>query len=428
MTAMKRILLSAIALVLFLVPLALVATVSLCLEDRPSVARSAELTPAHIEQARRILAAHDPRRHGSEVREIRLSASELDLAANYLAHRYGRGGSARIDLESDTVMLTLSIEIPHQVFGRFLNIAIRLRESAGLPVVDALSIGRLVLPAWAGRLALEGVARAMMSAPEYRLAADTIRRIAFDDGSLRVRYAWQEDLPDRLRSAALPSAERERLRPYQERLVAVVGEGRAQGALPLPRLLAPLAELAVERSGGGDPRAENRALIAVVAAYVSGFGIGAIVPQAREWPRAAPRTVTLSGRRDLAQHFTVSAALAAFAGSPLADAIGLYKEVEDARGGSGFSFKDIAADRAGTVFGELATRSADNARRLQKGLAAGVQERDMMPDVANLPEFLSAAQFRRRFGGVGAPAYEDMMRKIERRLAACALYREGSPG
>ncbi len=421
---MKRFLLSSFAFALVAVPLMLAAAVFLCFEDRPSVSRSAELTPAHIERAKRVLEAHDPRGlGGGGVRELRLGVAELDLAANYLAHRYG-GGSARIDLDSDTVELALSVEVPHMPFGRFLNIVITVRETPGLPALEALSIGRVTVPAWAGKLVLAGAARAMATVEEYRLAAATIRGVAIDEKGMRVVYAWQEDLPDRLRAAALPLVDRERLKIYHEGLVRVAGQARPQGGLPLPRLLVPLAAVAVERSAGGDAQAESRALIAVVAAYVSGSGITAIVPQAREWPRAARRTVTLAGRRDLAQHFTVSAALAAFAGSPLADAIGLYKEVEDSRGGSGFSFKDIAADRAGTVFGELATRSADSARTLQQNLAAGVNERDMMPDVANLPEFLSDAQFRRRFGGVGAPAYKNMMRKIERRIAACTLYRQ----
>ena len=46
----------------------------------------------------------------------------------------------------------------------------------------------------------------------------------------------------------------------------------------------------------------------------------------------------------------------------LSDVIGLYKEIEDSRGGSGFSFNDIAADRAGTRFGEKAVASEDSAR------------------------------------------------------------------
>jgi hypothetical protein len=93
-----------------------------------------------------------------------------------------------------------------------------------------------------------------------------------------------------------------------------------------------------------------------------------------------PRKVTLNGRTDSPQHFTISAALAAHAGSPLSDAIGLYKEVDDSRRGSGFSFNDLAADRAGTRFGDLATRSPASARQLQQRVAFGIREPDFMPD------------------------------------------------
>jgi hypothetical protein len=179
--------------------------------------------------------------------------------------------------------------------------------------------------------------------------------------------------------------------------------------------------LAAER--GADSQAESRAAIVVVAFYVNGKGLAAIVPGAKDWPVAVTRTVTLNGRTDFPQHFTISAALAAHAGTPLSDAIGLYKEVDDSRHGSGFSFNDIAADRAGTTFGELATRSAASARQVQRRFAAGVRESDLMPNAADLPEFMPEAEFKRRFGGIGAPAYQRMMQDIERRVAACPLYR-----
>ena len=132
------------------------------------------------------------------------------------------------------------------------------------------------------------------------------------------------------------------------------------------------------------------------------------------------RTVTLDGRDDFPKHFLISAAIAAEAGSPLADAIGLYKEVEDSRGGSGFSFNDIAADRAGTRFGELAVKAP---RKLQAALAAGVRERDFMPNVSDLPEFMPEAEFKTRYGGIGAPAYQKMMADIEARIDATSLFR-----
>jgi hypothetical protein len=210
---------------------------------------------------------------------------------------------------------------------------------------------------------------------------------------------------------------------YQERLVAVTRDAGVGSRVSLTQILSPLMALAAERGAAGDPRAESRALIAVIAFYVNGKGLTAIVPSAKEWPRPVVKTVTLNGRTDFPQHFTVSAALAAHAGSPLSDAIGLYKEVDDSRRGSGFSFNDLAADRAGTRFGEVATQSAASARGLQRRVTAGMRESDLMPETADLPEFMPEAEFKRRFGGIGAPAYQRMMQDIERRVAACPLYR-----
>ena len=159
----------------------------------------------------------------------------------------------------------------------------------------------------------------------------------------------------------------------------------------------------------------------MLALYVNGKEWTAIIPEARNWLQVTPRQVTLHGRGDLARHFIVSAAIAAFAGSPLADAIGLYKELDDARGGSGFSFVDLAADRSGTLFGQLG--SSDRVAELQRRGAALTGESAIIPDIAGLPEDMAEAEFKRRFGGVSAPAYRAMLAEIERRVAACALYR-----
>jgi len=131
----------------------------------------------------------------------------------------------------------------------------------------------------------------------------------------------------------------------------------------------------------------------------------------------------MAGRGDLAQHFTVSAALSAAAGAALADFIGLYKEIDDARRGSGFSFADLAADRAGTRLGQLATATEESARRLHVLLRAGAVERDMMPDITGLPEGIPQDEFARRYQGDGAAAYDELVQTIERRLSALALFK-----
>jgi hypothetical protein len=191
----------------------------------------------------------------------------------------------------------------------------------------------------------------------------------------------------------------------------------------LLELLIPLIKLGQQRSEAGNPIEENRAAILVLTLYVTGKRLAAIVPEAKDWPRPEQHDVTLNGRQDFSQHFMVSAALAANAGGPLSDAIGIDKELADSRGGSGFSFNDIAADRAGTRFGELAAKNRESATNLQRRLSAGVRERDLMPATKDLPESMREEEFKRRFGGVDAPQYKRMMVEIERRVAGLALYR-----
>ena len=112
--------------------------------------------------------------------------------------------------------------------------------------------------------------------------------------------------------------------------------------------------------------------------------------------------------------------------SPLASGLltGKYNNgiPADSRGGSGFSFNDIAADRAGVRFGESAARSA-TANKLQTKVGAGIIESDLMPATADLPEYMSEAEFKRRFGGVDGGEYKKMMNEIEQRVAALPLYR-----
>jgi hypothetical protein len=190
----------------------------------------------------------------------------------------------------------------------------------------------------------------------------------------------------------------------------------------LTELFVPLLSFADERSNGANGVAENRAVILLLALYVNGRDLTSIVPNAKTWPRPPRHGVLLNGRADLAKHFIVSCALAAKAGGPLSDAVGLYKELADAREGSGFSFNDIAADRAGTRFGEYAV-SSDSARKLQRRARSGFSENEVMPATQDLPEFMPEREFIRRFGGVDAPAYNKMMAEIERRIAALPLYR-----
>jgi hypothetical protein len=130
---------------------------------------------------------------------------------------------------------------------------------------------------------------------------------------------------------------------------------------------------------------------------------------------------TLRGRADWARHYCLSAALAVVENSLISDAGGLIKEELDAlTHGSGFSFGDLTADRAGVRFTRAATAAEPAALAMQARLQAGYAADDFFPPAADLPENLTVEQFRRDYGGVGTQRYRQTISAIETRLNRCA--------
>ena len=125
---------------------------------------------------------------------------------------------------------------------------------------------------------------------------------------------------------------------------------------------------------------------------------------------------TLRRRRDLAQHFFISAYLTAVVGAPAAEAAGLAKEIADSRSSSGFSYRDLAADAAGIEF----------ARRLLSGrlpvaeVASRFRVDDQMPNVDDLPEEIPWEDIRLQLHGSGKGSVADYRQEINRRIGALA--------
>jgi hypothetical protein len=406
-----------IILLVVVLPLAVIGLVYLAVDTQPSLNRAAEITPSNVERAKLILDQNDPRRLKPGARRtIVVAEGDLDLAANYLARQYFAGG-ARVDLRHGAIEVGASLRAP--ALPIYLNFASTLVEDGALPRIASLRVGRIPVPPWLAYAIIPRLFALTFNDADLRSFENVIKKVAIQDDRLALTYEWQADLPNKLRTALVSDEDRARLRAYQERLAAVSRTVKSQD-VSLTALLVPLFKLAAERSG--DPVAENRAAIFLLTLYVNGQNLAAILPEAKNWPLPLPRRTLLNGRDDFPKHFMVSAALAARAGGPLSDAVGVYKEIADSRGGSGFSFNDIAADRAGTRFGENAAESAAG-RKLQQRMRAGVVEKDLMPATADLPEFMPEREFQRRFGGIDAPPYKKMISEIEARIAALALYR-----
>ncbi len=386
------------------------------LEQTPLVKRGETIAPTAIAEARRLLALNDPRRlRRGEKRTAEIPAALVDEAVNYVVSRSlgGRGAFVMAE-DSAEVRLTVPARLPG---AHYLNLRAVFREAEGEPRVAAAAIGAASVPPFLAESFIAVALRIAGVGEQWRLARRAIRQMVFEPSRavVLVTYVWEPKLLERAVSLAIADDDIARMRAVQRDLAGLLDHHAPYAKIPLVQVLTPLLAQAEERTS-----AHRRVVLLVLATYLAEKDLATILPQARQWPRVRRVKLTLGERHDSAQHFVVSAALVAWAGEPVTKAIGLYKELDDSRSGSGFSFADLAADMAGARFGELVAKDSP---LLSEALQRTLTDTDLAPRLADLPEHLSEAQFGRVFGGVNGRGYQQLTGEIERRLDELPLYR-----
>ncbi|MGI5310474.1 hypothetical protein [Rheinheimera sp. WS51] len=139
----------------------------------------------------------------------------------------------------------------------------------------------------------------------------------------------------------------------------------------------------------------------------------------RQIPRIPVKLIY--GRHDLTLHFLYSSVLQILGTSELSQQVGNLKEIMDAGGkGSGFSFVDLAADRAGTHFAEKL--NSINKAHLTS-YSSEQFEQAIMPSIQGLPEGLTEQQVQQQFGGYNGEKFKQLSQEIELRVSQLSLYK-----
>ena len=424
---MLRIFFIGLFLAPFLVLAVLLAFVYSGVESRPLVEAAPTVQQDDVERIKKLLYAHDPRdMRDGEVRTITVSQRDCNIALRSLLPLPERQ-RAQVSLQDKLVALNYTLQLPANRLGAYFNLALALGTSGSEIDLLWISAGTLRMPGWAlTPLVVVGEYLLERRFVEYRAAREALQEIALRADELAVTYRWNvalfEQIENRGREVFIPAADRERTLAYYREVSAL--SRRVGRSASLSRLLENLFALAERRSVGGDAAAENRALLLVVGTLLNRSSMQRLVGGSASdlGPLHYSVAWTLSGRRDLAQHFAISSAIAVAGGSVLANAIGAYKELDDSRGGSGFSFADLLADRAGVELAEAATGSA--AQSVQRLMAnAGLQESDFMPSLDELPEGLLEMEFRQGYGDLDDARYGYVKREINTRIALLPLHR-----
>ncbi len=389
------------------------------------------------------LQAGNPLRMSTEQRAVlAFTPDELAAVLRWLTQRVDPNATVRVasDHGQHALAWQLSVALPVP-YRSYLNAsgttAVRLSGAAPVMPVCSFAIGAVRVRGWLceqlllGWYPSRGIAQDALAAPADLLHAvahlDQLRvdehgvgvayrRVAMDDATRRVlqQLLGPGDAVTAAVAAQLLYIQQDlaRLQRAPDRFQAVL-----QNAFRLAQV----------RSRVGDPVSENQGAILALAIMFGSEEIAAAagMPRPQNVAETAARIgpLTLLGREDWVKHFLVSAALVQVATAGVSDVAGRVKEQLDARGGSGFSFADLLADRAGARFGEVLSADADTAAKVQHRLVSRYELAAFFPLKSALPEGMQQGQFQSDFGAVGSPQYLAVEAEIARQLAGCDLYR-----
>jgi hypothetical protein len=429
---LPRLVAQAVVLVLLAAGLAVLA-----LDTEPALGEPAPPSSAEKRRLVERFRGKDPRKiPPGETCTLRLSGPELDRLAAWAARSVTPRVRTAVSLAPGGFEATAALRLPRT--SRWLNLraaACASIEQGRLAAADPqLRVGQLAVPGWLLRPATGFLVAGLQGDRDLRRVLPAVESLALAADAATLRYG-RVDMPPGLVARLVWGEEasqvaRDAVDDQVDQLLAALA-GAPEGDARFGRALEAAFASARERGAlSGAAAEENRSAILALGIVLGhprlAQALGERLDDERRARALRLRTnTTLRGRHDWVRHFSVSAALTVLSAASPSDAAGLLKEELDADGGSGFSFADLLADRAGTTFAEVATRDDAAAQGMQQRLASGFRVDDFFPAAADLPEGIQDAELQSRYGGVGGALYSQTTAEIERRLSLCAAYRDG---
>lgn len=406
-----KLLFKLIVTALLLLPVAILCFMVLSIEQEPKIANVEKLTTSDVRKARIILSRHNPKLlKPGQSKNLELDSRSLSLAANYLLQQtpFTAGTAFKSRIQNNLFSVDASIRLAENPVGRYLNISASLDKQRQQVRLHKLQIGPWLIPDNISRL-LQQVGDNLLKKNQYwQMFEQTILDYQFIENNVLISYRWQTAWERLARQRLGKPIDNQAIETYA-RTVSHIDTVQRQS---FSHVLSRLFILAAEKP---DPAAQNRTVFLFLAHWALGnnkFGSVSL----------PPFDLKVHQRLDLAQHFLVSAAISSHSDSYVSNLFGTSKELQDAVEGSGFSFADIAADRAGTLLGKEAV--SNNALKVQLKLSLLKQDSDLIPLVDDLPASLSQQEFREQFGDIQDIRYKSLIQEIDNRINSRPFFKD----
>ncbi len=357
--------------------------------------------------------------------------------------------SANSSLSEQNVTLNASIKLPLPSLIQFLNVSTVLLPSSNGIVLGNVKIGAISIKGQTLLNIIRWLTDTFIQDGLSHKIFDIVKAVKISNQHITVFALLDRDMLDIKSESSLFSSIRDELallgnvetiRFYYQSMVNLskpqtVDEVRQQsGTLPLSYFVNHIFNEARKRSASKSREiiaSENKAALLGLILY---FGpdkfkllVGSFSAVSREdeikryYLKATTR---LQGRVDLQKHFIYSIALKLFSTSYASDAVGEFKEFLDSNeGGSGFSFADLLADRAGTRLAMIATN--ESVAYQAQSLLIDANNNELMPAITGLKEGLSEVDFAQQYNDVQSKEYQSALIGMDNRLKTLPLYQLG---
>lgn len=433
MNKVRRSLKVVVLVLLILCLVSIVMLVDLSPSVEPKVNKqveNAENVSALISQLQRSLKD----RYQAQQLEISFSQAQSLLGFTQRALPIIRSELQLVEGQAD---IYISYKLPSYFFSSYINLVIQIVD-ADKVLVQKVSIGAITIPgswalAWAEALtnsytnsevatkAIQQVAKIVILTDRISIKLNPMDELLKEMKNIKTSGDGNENQLLRIKIAYY-------LRVLDSLPLSIQSNKDTSLSYYLHELMieAKLMSATFEQDDGVSAALENEAAIMALAIYAGHRRFSNIVgdlsfavtpiPSARQKP-------VLANREDLSLHFIFSAAIKLLSEQGISIAVGEFKELMDrGKGGSGYSFVDLAADMAGANFAALAVQ-AETAQTIQNLLSSNADEMMFFPSIVGLVEGMSKAQFKQKYSDIESKAYDEVISEIEMRLTKLPIGR-----
>ncbi len=413
------------------------------LDTKPLVIKPNQLNPESLRLAKNLIkSTHKNLLNTAQTHSFKISIPQLEALLSLASHSV-QPIAARANYLDDLLVIYTSIKLPLPIPTRYLNLQIKTSGDLLNSPNSYSKIGPLELPNKLVLSLLKLPLHLMFSKTQREAINNSIYNVTFKDKHLLVQadpfidikylssiFKYKAKQALELTTLSKPNTLNPKVIFYYQYLtkISTYIASINNTHLSLHSISAPLFKEAAKKSLiSQDAQTENEAAIIALALFTGDYNLYAVIKNTLGLTLQKTThniRFTLNNRRDLALHFIYSAMIKVLANSNISNAIGEIKEISDsAKGGSGFSFPDLLADRAGVQFANKAMDSTETATQLQKNVAASRFETDFFPSISGLEEGLNAQQFQRKYGDKESTRYQTTVAEIDRRIQSLNIYK-----